>query len=178
MGESLRPPFFLLARSLIPSLQLLVDFYTPVWISLAVNLATVLIFFAVARKGSPTPSRLFGTAMFFPLKSSYVIYARMTSELLALASVAVYLWVASSDGEISLSERAGIAVASFLESTANFRGTAFASVGSSVALLFAAGVIPSFGDSEEWSNRCMWLWFPAIHVAVFHCCVRLYLLKA
>ena len=152
------------------------------------NLVGVLSLFAwrgvyrVGRRdGSTLADLLLG--WFSPIRSPYVAYARLASEVVALVSASVYIQAVFSDGGIGLAERIGLACASLFEMLGSaFRGKAagrsFVSVASAVALVFASGLVSSFGGPDSWEQRHAWLLYPTFHVAVYHCSVRLYLIKA
>lgn len=133
------------------------------------------------RNGSSLLDQLL--VLFSPIQSPYVAYARLASEVVALISASVYIQAVYLDGGVAIAERVGLACASLFEMLGSaFRkgrdGRDFVSLASTVALIFASGLVSSFGDTDAWEQRRVWLLYPTFHVAVYHCSVRLYLIRA
>ena len=154
------------------------------------NLAAILLVFfwrriysAEAARGGKGAFSDKLVAWFYPLKTPYVAYARLASEVAATACLSVYIQAVYADGRLGAAERYGLATAALFETLGIlYRGGGgdreFVSLGSAVALAFASGLVSSFSGPSEWEDRFVWLWFPTLHAAVFHCTVRLYLIKS
>ena len=118
-----------------------------------------------------------------PFQNVYVCLARAASALISLASLGVFISAVYSDNELDLEERIGLSCAALFESLGSAYSTGtrphgladFASLGSTVALVFASGIVSSFQQTLE--ERSMWVWYPTFHVALFHCAARIYLIK-
>lgn len=122
-------------------------------------------------------------AAFQPFENKYVCLARAASAFISLGSLGVFISAVYHDKELDLEERIGLSCATLFESLGSAysastrpRGLGdFASLVSTVALVFASGIVSSF--ERTLNDRSMWIWYPAFHVAVFHCAARIYLIK-
>ena len=129
--------------------------------------------------------------VYSPLSRTKIVLARILSELVSICTISVFIFKSRTEEVLPLEQHISLFASVVLHITTLLFGilrfdsksiktprskekdwTLLLPLLTAVALVFAAGLVSSF---SERSANSEWLWYPALHVTVFHAAVPLYL---
>ena len=129
--------------------------------------------------------------VYSPLSHTKIVLARIFSELVSVCTISVFIFESRTEEVLPLEQHISLFASAVLHiATLFFRILQFDSKNTrnprnrrmdwagllapltAGSLVFAGGLVSSFSRRNAYSE---WLWYPALHVTVFHAAVPLYL---